>query len=79
VSHWETPGASDEWYTPAYIFDALGCLFDLDVAHPATVATAVPCKRFLSSGGLDAPWSGFVWMNPPLVVATALRLGWPSS
>ena len=31
---WESPGKSDEWYTPAYIFDALGAVFDLDVAAP---------------------------------------------
>jgi hypothetical protein len=23
-----------EWYTPPYIFDALGCRFDLDPASP---------------------------------------------
>ena len=31
---YERPGESDEWYTPAYIFDALGERFDLDVAAP---------------------------------------------
>jgi len=32
MSHWEAAGKSSEWYTPKYIFDALGCTFDLDVA-----------------------------------------------
>ncbi len=30
---WEpTAGASDEWYTPEYVFDALDCMFDMDGA-----------------------------------------------
>lgn len=33
MSH-ERRGKSDEWYTPKYVFDALGVVFDLDVAHP---------------------------------------------
>jgi hypothetical protein len=23
MSRWETPGQSDEWYTPKYVFDAM--------------------------------------------------------
>ncbi len=34
MSHWEASGESNEWYTPKYIFDALGTRFDLDVAAP---------------------------------------------
>lgn len=64
MGYWDKPGASDEWYTPAYVFDALGERFDLDVAHPAG-ATHVPAKFWLSANSLDAPWGGFVWMNPP--------------
>lgn len=64
---WEAAGQSDEWYTPKYIFDALGCRFDLDVAHPLGVKTNVPCGGYLSQAhdGLAAEWFGFVWMNPP--------------
>lgn len=67
MSHWETAGASDEWYTPKYIFDALGCRFDLDVAAPAWGARLlhVPAKDFITSNSLTAPWRGFVWMNAP--------------
>lgn len=65
MSHWETPGASDEWYTPAHVFDALGCIFDLDVAHPECGATHVPCHDWLFRDSLSKPWRGFVWMNPP--------------
>lgn len=65
MSHWEGAGASDEWYTPRYIFDALGCEFDLDVAHPGSAATCVPCKKMFCARGLETPWRGFVWINPP--------------
>lgn len=68
MSFWETLGASDEWYTPKYIFDALDCVFDLDVASPFQ-RKDVPCKVWLDQedDGLKlAPfWTGFVWMNPP--------------
>jgi hypothetical protein len=65
MSHWETSGVSDEWWTPAYIFDALCCTFDLDVAHPERGATHVPCRDWISADSLQKPWHGFVWMNPP--------------
>lgn len=66
MSHWEPSlGASNEWYTPAYVFDALGCTFDLDVAHPAALSTHVPCRAIITANSLAADWDGFVWMNPP--------------
>jgi len=60
----ETKGKSDEWYTPKYVFDALGCKFDLDVASP-TQETFVPASNFIFDSSLDRAWNGFVWMNPP--------------
>lgn len=73
MSSWETLGRSDEWYTPPRVFAALGCAFDLDVAHPpAPVKTYVPAGRFISSGSLDAEWEGFIWMNPPFGGRNAL-------
>lgn len=66
MSAWESIGQSDEWYTPRYIFDALGCRFDLDVASPEDVSkTHVPCGDWLFYDSLNEPWFGFVWMNPP--------------
>lgn len=65
MSAHEASGKSDEWYTPAYIFEALGCRFDLDVAAPVDGPLHVPALRWFSSAGLVMPWSGFVWMNPP--------------
>lgn len=64
--HEQSVGATDEWYTPKYVFDALGCTFDLDVAHPATArAPWIPALRTYSEGALVRLWQGFVWMNPP--------------
>lgn len=66
MSHWDiTVGESDEWYTPAYIFDALGVTFDLDVASPPEGPRHVPARHWFSEYSLMMKWSGFVWMNAP--------------
>lgn len=67
MSAHEQAGKSDEWYTPKYIFDALGCVFDLDVAAPVDGPRHVPCYAYFTKldNGLARPWEGFVWMNPP--------------
>ena len=63
---WEPcTGASDEWYTPRYIFDALGVRFDLDVAPPFAGPSHVPTDSWIYDRSLERAWSGFVWMNPP--------------
>lgn len=67
MGYWDTPGRSDEWYTPAEVFAALGCRFDLDVA-PARHGTAhVPADVMLDGCGLTSLWpaGAFVWCNPP--------------
>lgn len=56
---------SDDWYTPAYVFDALGCIFDLDVSAPVEGPRYVPASRWFWERGLEQEWFGFVWMNPP--------------
>lgn len=65
MSAWEAAGKTDEWYTPKYIFDALGCQFDMDVAAPNDGPRHVPTSRWLSKNALLREWEGFVWMNPP--------------
>ncbi len=65
MAAYELAGESDEWYTPKYIFDALGETFDLDVAAPLNGPRYVPCKGWFSSEALEREWWGFVWMNPP--------------
>lgn len=65
MSH-ESAGKSNEWYTPKYIFDALGVEFDLDVAYPAGGNYChVPCKTAIRQNSLEYDWHGFIWMNPP--------------
>lgn len=68
MSHWEAAGMSDEWYTPKYIFDALGVLFDIDVAAPKDGPRHVPARHWISNDSLNRSWgrkSNFLWMNPP--------------
>ena len=67
MAAYEAAGESDDWYTPKYIFDALGVRFDLDVAAPIGGPRHVPAKAWLSpvEDGLISPWAGLVWMNPP--------------
>jgi hypothetical protein len=73
MGHWEaSAGASDEWYTPKYIFDALGCGFDLDVAAPRNGPPFVPTSRWFSSHALEREWFGFIWMNAPFEGRNAL-------
>jgi hypothetical protein len=65
MSAWEAPGASDEWFTPKYIFDALGVWFDMDVAAPAGGPRHVPTAQWLTKEDHGGAWDGFIWMNPP--------------
>lgn len=65
MSALEAIGATDEWYTPRNVFDALGEAFDLDVSAPYGGPRHVPCADWLDSFGLERDWHGFVWMNPP--------------
>lgn len=65
MAAYEKAGESDEWYTPKYIFDALGEAFDLDVASPPEGPRHVPAASFFCEGSLEREWRGFVWMNPP--------------
>ena len=59
--------ANDELYTPKFIFDQLGCVFDLDVASSGNENIQVPSKnRFtIENDALVQEWHGLVWMNPP--------------
>ena len=58
VSHWESAGASDELYTPAYVFEALGERFDMDVAHRGDATCHLPATTWITSGSLDHDWHG---------------------
>lgn len=63
MSHESHASQTTSWVTPKWIFDWLG-RFDLDPAtflnHPWPCAIE---NRF--EGGLDTPWTGRVFLNPP--------------
>lgn len=64
--HEQCVGATDEWYTPQHVFDALGCTFDLDVAAPFDRShVCVPTDSWIFQDSLKLRWRGFVRMNPP--------------
>lgn len=72
--HEQSVGATDEWYTPPYIFEALGETFDMDVASPGQPVTPwIPAERFITAASLDDHWKGFVWMNPPFGARNGVR------
>lgn len=57
----------DDWYTPGWLFERMNALygpFTLDVAASPTNAK---CAEFFtrSDDGLEQPWRGRVWCNPP--------------
>jgi hypothetical protein len=60
-------GATSDWYTPKFIFDALGLTFDLDPASPGPGLCHVPALRTYTKAddGLQQPWFGLTWLNPP--------------
>lgn len=64
--HEQCLGATDEWYTPPHVFEALGTEFHVDVASPGHEVTPwIPAGYFFTSRSLERLWYGFVWMNPP--------------
>lgn len=64
--HEQAVGKSDEWYTPAHVFEDLGVRFDMDVASPEDrTFIFTPAAIFLTAQMGHVPWKGFIWMNPP--------------
>lgn len=64
--HEQCVGATDEWYTPPVVFDALGCSFDMDVASPGRPTVPwIPAAWHMTNRSLERDWVGFIWMNAP--------------
>lgn len=65
--HEQAVGKSDEWYTPHYVFLAMGEMFDLEVAAPDGHAcpSCAYAREQITQASLEQPWHGFIWMNPP--------------
>jgi len=59
--------ASDEFYTPRWLLDALPQPIDLDPCSPPhrPVRAARHVVGVEGGNGLAVPWSGVVFMNPP--------------
>ena len=62
-----------DWYTPPWIFERMGLLFDLDPCQPVGGVPWIPtCKYYTEADdGLIQPWHGLVWCNPPYGKYTA--------
>ena len=69
----QTHTTSDDYYTPAWVFEKMGLTFDLDVCAPPGGIPWIPAARFftMEDNGLQQDWTGRVWMNPPYSNATA--------
>ncbi|WP_081685720.1 DNA N-6-adenine-methyltransferase [Candidatus Solirubrobacter pratensis] len=65
--HAPNEGATNEWYTPPHVFEALGVEFSLDPCSPPEGVPWIPVKTWMSEAddGLSQRWFGRVWMNPP--------------
>lgn len=66
-THDDKNNTTQDWYTPAYLFDAISLEFDLDPCQPEQKVPWVPAKRhyWKELDGLRQPWEGSVWLNPP--------------
>jgi hypothetical protein len=58
---------NDEWYTPSWLFEAIGVEFDLDPCSPGRPPSTVPARELYTKAdnGLARDWHGSVWLNPP--------------
>lgn len=58
---------TNDYYTPKWLFDAMGLHFDIDVAAPIHGIPWIPAKRWFSQAddGLAQEWGGGVGLDEP--------------
>lgn len=58
---------TDDFYTPAWVFERMAIDFEIDVCAPPGGIPWIPARRHFTQAddGLTQPWRGRVWMNPP--------------
>ena len=63
----QTQTTTDDYYTPAWLFNLMAIRFDIDVCAPPGGVSYIPAERYYTKAddGLSQPWTGRVWMNPP--------------
>lgn len=62
----ESVNKTVEWYTPPWVFEGLGVMFDIDPC--ASPLKHSPSRHHISlpTDGLNADWGeGMAWVNPP--------------
>lgn len=70
-SHQGMSGGKDEWLTPPWLIEQLGP-FDLDPCAPITRPWDTAKKHYtIADDGLQQPWDGLVWCNPPYAHVSA--------
>lgn len=67
-------GKTNEWYTPSYITDVLGG-FDLDPCTGEDRQRDIAKRNYtIVDNGLEQPWFGRIWLNPPYGELTQIWL-----
>jgi hypothetical protein len=61
--HQSKKSKTQEWLTPPHIIEALG-RFDLDPCAPVNRPWDTARRHYVCAG-LNSPWEGRVWLNPP--------------
>jgi len=58
---------TNDYYTPKWLFDAMGLEFDIDVAAPLQGIPWIPAKRWFSQAddGLAQEWGGSACVDEP--------------
>ena len=70
-THQSAAMKNDEWLTPPHVLRALGP-FDLDPCAPVVRPWPMAAEHYTAlDGGLNLPWIGRVWLNPPYGQETA--------